>query len=544
MVAGFRPLTGAGFSQAPVKNAKLAALRADDAGSAYVGQEGGLVPGVCHRCVGAAVGPDDLVPQQTQDGDRLEAKPVGCIKRADRPQIAICDRMHVNKGENDCLHENRLAGRIFRLDQKQCCPALYRYGVKALPDDCGLGWAPAVEEILAPELSLEPLAQPGSRQPVGKCFGVLPFQNECIRQKLANTARLDLEAPRGKTLASEIVPIRIERLGRFVSHACVSRIRAGRSRDGASATVVVCHAIAPALEATCVTERSFCARARRGVEPLALMVAERGRGGPSWRSADEISGEGIRLSMGDEADDPAGEPMFNVPPMVLALLALMIAVMGLRWALDPDQDTILVLTLALIPARLAGLASQLPGGEPAIVSQFLTHMFVHADTAHLMFNGASLLAFAGAIEKRIGSMRTLLYFVTCGLAGAFTFLIINPGLLAPMIGASGAIAGMMGGVMRFFFSALDHGGLRQLNEAPQSVPLAPLVAALRDQRLLVVTAAFILMNIAAMIGLGDLNADGAIAWEAHIGGYLAGLFLFGLFDVAPRHENSRQPLSD
>lgn len=254
------------------------------------------------------------------------------------------------------------------------------------------------------------------------------------------------------------------------------------------------------------------------------------------------------MTTGDEPSDPspdgAAEPVFNIPPMVLTLLALMFAVMGLRWVLGSEQDTLLVLTLALIPARLTGLAAQLPGGEPAIYTQFLTHMFVHADTAHLLFNGASLLAFAGAIEKRIGGLRTLAYFLACGLVGAGTFLLINPGLLAPMIGASGAIAGMMGGLMRFFFSALDHGGLRQLNEAPRSVPLAPLVIALRDHRLQVVTAAFVIMNIAAMIGLGDLNAGGAIAWEAHIGGYLAGLLLFGFFDVAPRHDEFRQPMSE
>jgi membrane associated rhomboid family serine protease len=235
--------------------------------------------------------------------------------------------------------------------------------------------------------------------------------------------------------------------------------------------------------------------------------------------------------------DPTGaEPIFNVPPMVLGLLAIMIGVMLWRLALDPEADTIFVLMLALIPARLAGLASELPGGAAAVYTQFVTHMFVHADAMHLAFNGASLLAFAGALEKRVGAFRLLLFFLVCGLAGAVTFIAVNPGLLAPMIGASGAIAGLMGGVMRFFFSALDRGGLWRLTHAPRSVPLMPLSAALQDRRMLAVTASFIIMNIAAMVGFGDLNANNAIAWEAHVGGYLAGLFLFGLFDIAPHHE--------
>ncbi len=238
------------------------------------------------------------------------------------------------------------------------------------------------------------------------------------------------------------------------------------------------------------------------------------------------------------AGPPPHEPIFNVPPMVLSLLAIMLAVMAYRLTLSEDADTHFVLLMALIPARFSGYAAELPGGAVAIYTQFVSHMFVHGDAMHLAINGASMLAFAGALEKRVGAIRLLLFFLVCGFAGAITFIIINPGLLAPMIGASGAIAGMMGGVMRFFFSALDQGGgLRRLNENPRSVPLKSLSAALRDRRLQVVTASFIVMNLAAMIGFGDVNANNAIAWEAHVGGYIAGLFLFGLFDIAPRHED-------
>jgi membrane associated rhomboid family serine protease len=227
--------------------------------------------------------------------------------------------------------------------------------------------------------------------------------------------------------------------------------------------------------------------------------------------------------------------------MVLSLLAIMIAVMLYRLTLSEDADTAFVLALALIPARLSGYAADLPGGTVAIYTQFITHMIVHADAMHLAFNGASMLAFAGALEKRIGAIRLLSFFLICGFAGAITFIAVNPGLLAPMIGAWGAISGLMGGVMRFFFSAMDRpGGLRRLNEEPRTITLKPLSAALRDGRLQVVTASFIVMNLAAMIGFGDMNANNAIAWEAHVGGYIAGLFLFGFFDIAPRHEEEAE----
>ena len=101
--------------------------------------------------------------------------------------------------------------------------------------------------------------------------------------------------------------------------------------------------------------------------------------------------------------------------------------------------------------------------------------------------------------------------------------------MAPMVGASGAISGLMGATMRFLFSAFDAEGLRALRENPEGVPLMTLARALTDRRVLTVTGAFILANILAVLGLGGVSTGG-IAWEAHMGGYFAGLLAFGFFD--------------
>jgi membrane associated rhomboid family serine protease len=105
-----------------------------------------------------------------------------------------------------------------------------------------------------------------------------------------------------------------------------------------------------------------------------------------------------------------------------------------------------------------------------------------------------------------------------------------------MIGASGAISGLMGATMRFLFNALDHGGFRRLREAPQSVPLMPLEQALTDKRVLLATAIWLLLNVVAVLGIGAEFAPGGIAWEAHVGGYAVGFLTFGAFDVQLRNE--------
>jgi membrane associated rhomboid family serine protease len=224
------------------------------------------------------------------------------------------------------------------------------------------------------------------------------------------------------------------------------------------------------------------------------------------------------------------EPIFNVPGAVVAVLVVMIGLHALRQLLPEPADQQLVLSLAFIPARYSGYAAQLPGGDLAAVTSFVTHMAVHGDVTHLLFNSAWVLAFGGAIALRTGGARFLVFALFTGLAGASTFLVLNPGLLAPVVGASGAVAGLMGGTLRFMFRGLDLGGVRMLREAPGEVPLVALRDTIADRRVQLSTALWLLLNALAVIGIGTGEGRGAIAWEAHIGGFLAGLLTYGWFD--------------
>jgi len=228
--------------------------------------------------------------------------------------------------------------------------------------------------------------------------------------------------------------------------------------------------------------------------------------------------------------------MFNVPAAVLAVLGLMVAVHVLLQILPEDWNAWLIAALAFIPARYSGYADQLPGGDVTAVTSFLTHTLVHGDWVHLGLNAAWLIAFGGAVANRVGTVRFFLLFGFCAIAGAASFLAVNPGLMMPMVGASGAISGLMGATMRFLFPAIDSEGLAALRENPRSVPLMPLAVALTDRRVVLVTAVFLLANILAVLGLGSVGESG-IAWEAHIGGYFAGLLCFGFFD-APQTDDS------
>lgn len=230
------------------------------------------------------------------------------------------------------------------------------------------------------------------------------------------------------------------------------------------------------------------------------------------------------------------QPIFNVPTVVIWVVGAFLALHLFRQTLSPDSDIWLVLSLAFIPARYAGYAAELPGGELAAVTSPVTHMLVHGDLTHLVFNSAWMLAFGGAVAQRVGAVRFLVAALVSGLAGALLFLVANFGALMPVVGASGAISGLMGATMRFLFSAMDSGGMWLLRTDPQSVRLMPLTVALRDRRIVTTTAIWVAINLLAIIGFAGVPTEAGIAWEAHLGGYFAGLLAFGLIDApAPRH---------
>lgn len=235
------------------------------------------------------------------------------------------------------------------------------------------------------------------------------------------------------------------------------------------------------------------------------------------------------------------EPILNVPRCVTALLLVLIGVHVVSTLLPENDELWFVLSAAFIPGRYSPGGAELPGGETALFTSPFTHMFLHGDWMHLALNSAWLLAFGGAIAARTGALRFYLFFLLCGLAGAGAFYAANVDLMQPMIGASGGISGLMGGVLRILFPALDSGGFRRLREDPGSVRLMTLAEALTDRRVLATSAILVVINLLTIVGFGAAQSGAGIAWEAHLGGYVVGLFTYGFFDNVLRRKEEEQP---
>ena len=237
---------------------------------------------------------------------------------------------------------------------------------------------------------------------------------------------------------------------------------------------------------------------------------------------------------------PGGrEAAVNAPPVIVAFLALLILVHVVRRFLSPEADFQVLLTFAFMPARydpsvIAGL--DLPGGTGADVWTFVTYTVLHGDWLHLAFNAIWLLAFGSAVAWRTGAARFIAFSVLCTTAGAALHLAFHYGEIAPVIGASAAISGYMAAAIRFMFQPGAPLGLFRIGGADAfKIPAHGIVETLRDRRVALFLLVWFGVNLATGLGSIALGGESSqIAWEAHVGGFIAGLLAFPFFDPVRR----------
>jgi membrane associated rhomboid family serine protease len=234
---------------------------------------------------------------------------------------------------------------------------------------------------------------------------------------------------------------------------------------------------------------------------------------------------------------PPREPVFTLPGALTAYV-IVLAVIHLRVLLPPDVDNWTIEVFGFIPKRYDAtlLAVDFPGGEGAKFWTFVTYSLLHANFSHIAFNVLWLLPFGSALARRFGAVRFFLFMAVTAAAGALAHLLTHEHAVAPMIGASASVSGTMAAAIRFAFvrgSFLSFS--RGDAQAAARVPALPLGRALRDRRVLSFLAVWFGINI--IFGVGSIaigTGGGSVAWQAHIGGFLAGLLLFSLFDPIPR----------
>ena len=214
-------------------------------------------------------------------------------------------------------------------------------------------------------------------------------------------------------------------------------------------------------------------------------------------------------------------PSATVPIVTRALIAANAAAFVYELLLGPRIND-LFYEYGMVPLRLT---MALDGAEPPLAPAltFVTSMFLHGGWMHLIGNMWYLWIFGDNLEDRMGRVRFLVYYLLGGLAASAIQYALHVDSRAPTVGASGAIAAVLGGYAVLFPGARVH----------TLLPLFPFFQVVPLPAVLVLGLWFVLQFFSGALALGA-GASGGVAWWAHIGGFAFGLIAVRMFMRRPR----------
>lgn len=211
------------------------------------------------------------------------------------------------------------------------------------------------------------------------------------------------------------------------------------------------------------------------------------------------------------------QPILNAPASVIGLIGVLVAIhvaltlAGDNWIIWADQN------FAMVMSRY--------GNEPPPYIQgaqywsFITHAFLHGGWDHLLFNCLWLLIFGTPVARVMGSRRFFIICAVAAVSGAAASLALHWGERVVMIGASGAVSGLLAAAIPLMYGRRTPQGYR---------PLLP-GELIRDRRAVIFMAVFLLITLfsgaSGFTGQSFMD-EGGIAWEAHLGGFVGGLATF------------------
>jgi len=201
-------------------------------------------------------------------------------------------------------------------------------------------------------------------------------------------------------------------------------------------------------------------------------------------------------------------PRKGFPFLTYFLIGVNVFVFFYMFTLSKGELDFLIQNYALIPAFV---------GQGLNLHTFFTSLFLHGSLVHLFGNMLFLHIFGDNVEAKLGKLRFLLFYLVCGVAGCLSQIVLNPSSQIPNLGASGAIAGLMGAYLYFFPKA----------KVEVLVPIFIFYRVVKMPAFFMLGYWFLFQALSGLGSLGYANLGG-VAYFAHIGGFLSG-FLIAIF---------------
>jgi membrane associated rhomboid family serine protease len=204
------------------------------------------------------------------------------------------------------------------------------------------------------------------------------------------------------------------------------------------------------------------------------------------------------------------------PPVITwTLIAINVLFLLIENSLDPLELEEFLSSFAVMPARYSYLIGHGADLSVADFLPFFTMMFLHGGWLHLILNMWTLWLFGSTVEDRLGHGRYLVFYVVCGVAAAVAHVVFNLTSQVPVLGASGAIAGVLGCYMRLF----------PLARVIVVVPIIFIPLFFEIYAFVFVGIWFLLQILQGTAELFMPSTGGGVAWWAHVGGFVVGFLL-------------------
>ena len=218
-------------------------------------------------------------------------------------------------------------------------------------------------------------------------------------------------------------------------------------------------------------------------------------------------------------------PSRRFPFMTVTLIIVNVAVFIYELSLPWEELDDLIATYGVVPSKLQLVAHDPVRVLGEMAGSMVTTTLLHAGFVHLLGNLWYLWIFGDNVEDRMGPIRFLLFYLSCGILASATHIVFNLNSPVPTIGASGAVAGVLGAYL------VSYPFARVLTLLPFFIiwPVVELPA------ILVLGFWFVVQIFNGTAAVGSTSdMMGGVAWWAHIGGFISGILLLRVFASRPR----------
>lgn len=209
------------------------------------------------------------------------------------------------------------------------------------------------------------------------------------------------------------------------------------------------------------------------------------------------------------------QPSYTTPIVTIGIILANVAAFFYEVSLDQFSLNHLLMDRGIVAARFQ-------------FRDVITSMFLHGGWMHLIGNMWFLWIYGDNVEDILGHGRYLLFYLLCGIAAGMVHVVFNPGARVPTIGASGAIAGVMGAYMAKF----PHSRVLTL------IPLIIFFTTVEIPAVFILAYWFIIQIFSGVGEIGHSSvSQGGVAWFAHVGGFVAGYILIRVMPTYDRYRN-------